>query len=137
VAETIVLMGAFGEQTLVNILQKEPDNNLKLRSCIVRALALANVANASIDFVIEVLFKTARDKNAEMRKASLICLDILRQKSSSRQDPVTYLKAKNLLPFLYKFLLDKDVGVRNCAILGISNFGPQGELLFIEGVTRE
>ena len=60
VAETIVLMGAFGEQTLVNILQKEPVNNLKLRSCIVRALALANVANASIDFVIEVLFKTAR-----------------------------------------------------------------------------
>ena len=78
-----------------------------------------------------------RDKHAEIRKASLICLDILRQKSSSRQDPVTYLKPKNLLPFLYKFLLDKDSGVRNSAILSISNFGPQGELLFIEGVTKE
>ena len=52
-------MGAYGEQTLVNILSKEPDCNLKLRSCIVRALALANVNNASIDFVIEMLFKVA------------------------------------------------------------------------------
>ena len=60
VAETIVLMGAYGEQTLVNLLAKEPVSNLKLRSCIVRALALANVGNASIDFVIEVLFKASR-----------------------------------------------------------------------------
>lgn len=60
VAETIVLMGAFGEQTLVNIFSDEPDCNVKLRACIVRALALSNVANASIDFVIELLFKAAR-----------------------------------------------------------------------------
>jgi hypothetical protein len=60
VAETIVLMGAYGEQTLVNIYGKEPDCNLKLRTCIVRALALSNVNNASIDFVIEMLFKSAR-----------------------------------------------------------------------------
>ena len=53
-------MGSIGEQTLVNILTKEPENNQKLKSCIVRALALANVSNASIDFVIEVLFKTSR-----------------------------------------------------------------------------
>lgn len=64
VAETIVLMGAFGEQTLVNILAKEPTTSIKMRICIVRALALSNVSNASIDFVIEILFKTARDKNA-------------------------------------------------------------------------
>jgi len=60
VAETIVLMGAYGEQTLVNIYGKEPDCNLKLRTCIVRALALSNVNNASIDFVIEMLFKASR-----------------------------------------------------------------------------
>ena len=60
VAETIVLMGAYGEQTLVNIYGKEPECNLKLRTCIVRALALANVVNASIDFVIEMLFRAAR-----------------------------------------------------------------------------
>lgn len=60
VAETIVLMGAYGEQTLVNIYGKEPECNLKLRTCIVRSLALSNVANASIDFVIEMLFRAAR-----------------------------------------------------------------------------
>ena len=60
VAETIVLMGAYGEQTLVNIYGKEAESNLKLRGCIVRALALSNVHTASIDFVIEMLFKAAR-----------------------------------------------------------------------------
>ena len=53
-------MGAYGEQTLVNTYGKEPECNLKLRSCIVRALAISNVTNASIDFVIEMLFKAAR-----------------------------------------------------------------------------
>jgi hypothetical protein len=59
VAETIVLLGARGEQMLVSILDKEPANNHKLRTCIVRALALSNVQNPAIDFVLEMLFKTA------------------------------------------------------------------------------
>ena len=42
-----------------------------------------------------------------------------------------------MLPFLYRSLLDKDKAVRNSAILAITNFGPQGELMFIEGVTKE
>ena len=42
-----------------------------------------------------------------------------------------------MLPFLYNCLLDRDRPVRNCAILAIANFGPQGELMFIEGVTKE
>ena len=33
--------------------------------------------------------------------------------------------------------MDKDKTVRNSALLAISNFGPQGELMFIEGVTKE
>mmetsp|Transcript_45070 Transcript_45070/g.59768 ORF Transcript_45070/g.59768 Transcript_45070/m.59768 type:complete len:180 (+) Transcript_45070:2060-2599(+) len=130
-------MGAYGEQTLVNILTKEPECNLKLRSCIVRALALANVNNASIDFVIEMLFKVASDKKAEIRKAAIMSLDILRKKAVHSTDQVTYLKAKSMLPFLYNCLLDRDRSVRNSALLAIANFGPQGELMFIEGVTKE
>lgn len=42
-----------------------------------------------------------------------------------------------MLPFLYNCLLDRDRPVRNCAVLAIANFGPQGELMFIEGVTKE
>ena len=86
VAETIVLMGPQGEQTLVNVLVKEPDTNTNLKSCMVRALALSNVSNASIDFAIEMLFKTARDKNPQIRKASIVSIDILRKKSISLSD---------------------------------------------------
>jgi hypothetical protein len=38
---------------------RDASSSIKLRTCIVRALALANVDVASIDFVIEALFKTA------------------------------------------------------------------------------
>jgi hypothetical protein len=44
---------------LVGIVEIEPANNHKLRTCIVRALALSNVQNPAIDFVLEMLFKTA------------------------------------------------------------------------------
>jgi HEAT repeat protein len=56
VAETMINVGPLGEQTLVQILKNEPENNMKLRECIIRALALANVNNPNVDFVIEVLF---------------------------------------------------------------------------------
>ena len=44
-----------------------------------------------------------------------------------------------LLVFGYKMqeLKDKDKQVRQSALVSIQNFGPQGELLFIEGVTKE
>lgn len=99
-------MGARGEQTLVSLLDKEPANNHKFRSCIVRALALSDVQNPVIDFVLETLFKTALDKNADVRKASIVSLDILRKKTQMT-DEVTYLKARNLLPFFYKRLADR------------------------------
>lgn len=38
------------------MIKQEPENNNKLRECIVRALALANINNPNIDFVIEILF---------------------------------------------------------------------------------
>jgi len=60
VAETMINVGTLGEQTLVQILKNEPENNHKLRECIVRALALSNVNNPNIDFVIEVLFQTSK-----------------------------------------------------------------------------
>lgn len=131
----MINVGTLGEQTLVQILKNEPENNHKLRECIVRALALANVSNPNIDFVIEVLFATSKDKNASVRKSSLLSLDILHKKTPN--DQVTYLKARHLLPFFYRCLNDKDKQVRSCALLCIQNFGPQGELMFIEGVTKD
>jgi len=60
VAETIIQIGTQGEQLLVNYLAHEPSNNMKLRTCLVRALALSNVDYASIDFVLEALYKASR-----------------------------------------------------------------------------
>ena len=40
------------------------------------------------------------------------------------QPTVTYLKARNLLPFFYRCLNDKEKQVKSCAVLAIRNFGP-------------
>ena len=68
-------------------------------------------------------------------------LDILRKKatedSGSAEPQIPYLRARSLLPFFYNSLSDKSQQVRSSALLAIQNFGPQGELLFIEGVTKE
>jgi hypothetical protein len=65
-----------------------------------------------------------RDKKAEIRGAAITSLDILRKKASHNPEQVTYLKAKSLLPFLYRCLLDKDKTVRTSTLLAIANFGP-------------
>ena len=49
----------------------------------------------------------------------------------------TYLQPKNLMPFFYQCLRDKSPLVRESAVLCIKNFGAHGELLFIEGVSKE
>lgn len=82
-----------------------------------RAFALANITSPSIDFVIEILLKSAKDQtSAVMRKAALISLDILRKKaideSGSGEPAITYLRARNLIPFFYRCLSDKDKTVR-------------------------
>jgi hypothetical protein len=57
-------------------------NNVKAKESIVKALALANIQNPNVDFVIETLFFTyAKESNASVRRASLISLDILHKKS--------------------------------------------------------
>lgn len=60
VAETITLMGSQGEQALINLSGSLQKSDTKLKVCIVRALALADIESPSIDFVIERLLKFAR-----------------------------------------------------------------------------
>lgn len=54
------MMGPLGEQILVSIFSRIPQNDIKLKCSIIRAFALANIKSPSIDFVIEVLLKTAK-----------------------------------------------------------------------------
>ena len=49
----------------------------------------------------------------------------------------SYLQPNSLLPFFYQCLSDKSQAVRECAILCMKNFGAHGELMFIEGASKE
>jgi hypothetical protein len=65
-----------------------------------------------------------REQNSgTARKAALISLDILRKKaldeSGSGEPQITYLRARNLLPFFYKCLSDRDKAVRSSALISI------------------
>lgn len=51
-----------------------------------KALALSNIENPNIDFVIETLFFTySRETDVNVRKAALISLDILHRRSNQLQ----------------------------------------------------
>jgi len=127
-------MGAAGIQSLIDFIRKEHQPNYKIREHIAKALSTAFILDPNIDHVIEMLFSMSNDRYPEVRKGCLISLDKLRAQAKDR---VTYLKPRHLLPFFYQFLADQDNGVRKCALLCIRNFGAQGELLFIEGVTKD
>lgn len=118
VSETMINLGPMGEQTILTILKEDQQTNLKFKDCLVRSLALSQINSPNIDFVVENLFETAGDPNPNVRKSSLISLDILHMKSRV-DDIVTYLKPKNLLPFFYKALIDPNKQVRKCALLCI------------------
>lgn len=62
---------------------------------------------------------------------------LISPKTGGRPHFNTYLQPNNLLPFFYKCLQDRSPSVRECAILCIKNFGAHGELMFIEGVSKE
>ncbi len=127
-------MGVAGVQSLIEFMKREHQSNYKTREHIAKALSTASVIDPNVDHVIELLFSMAHDRYPEVRKGCLISLDKLRVQAG---DSVTYLKPRHLLPFFYQFLADPDNGVRKCALLCIRNFGAQGELLFIEGVTKD
>lgn len=134
VAETIVKLGASGESLLIDILTKERLGNVKLRASIVKALSHANVSHNNIDFVVETLFRLSNDRMAAVRKECLLTLQTLSAKSKSQ---VTYLKPRTILPLFYKFLRDLDVEVKEAALQCIYEAGPHGQLLLVEGLSKD
>ncbi|KAL4445474.1 hypothetical protein ABPG74_004548 [Tetrahymena malaccensis] len=135
VCETLVRLGVYGEQILIDLLKNVPQSNFKLKTAIIQAFELANVQKPTIDFIIEELFKNASDKMIEVRKACLQTLEILRNRAQDSN--ITYLKSRNILPLFYFFLQDSSPEIRQLALQSISSFGPQAELMFIEGLTKD
>lgn len=134
VAETIVRLGPKGEQVLIDILNTEPHSNLKLRTGVVKALSFANTAHNNIDFVVETLFKYIDDRAPAVRKECILSLQTLCEQSKGQ---VTYLKIKSLLPVYFKTLKDPDKEVRDTGLKCIHATGPQGQLMLIEGATKD
>jgi hypothetical protein len=106
-----------------------------MKSAIIQSLQLADVNRPTIDFVIEELFKNAGDSMIQVRKACLGTLERLRARAHNTN--ITYLRARNILPLFYFFLQDAAPELRTVAIQSIHSFGPQGELLLIEGLTKD
>jgi HEAT repeat protein len=105
IAETIVKLGNDGESVLLNLMNTENDSNYKLKSSVAKALALSNVNSPNIDFIVECIFKASNSTSNLIRKNALFAIRVLAEKSDER---VTYLKRKNIIPFYYDKLLDKD-----------------------------
>lgn len=134
VSESIISLKSLGVKALIDFLKKEDDSKYKLKEGVARSLATADVSDPSIDAVIELGFFLCKDRSPQVRVAAIGALSKLREKSKG---DITYLKPKYLIPFLYEFLADISIDVRNIAILSIKNFGPQGVLTFIEGASKD
>ncbi len=109
IAETMIKLGSEGESSLLKIMSTENDSNYKLKSSIARAFALTNISSPNIDFIVECLFKTAKANNPLIRKNALFAIRILADKS---EETVTYLKRKNVIPFYYEMMLDKENSIQ-------------------------
>ena len=134
IAETIVKLGLDGESVLLKLMNQETDANYKLKTAIVRALASADIQSTNIDFIVECVFRQGKNSNSLVRKAAIFAVKVLSEKA---EDKITYLKNKNVIPFYYDKLKDKECNIQQYAIYCIKSLGPQGELIFIEGLVND
>ena len=134
VADSIVGLGPEGQVQIIEILHKEPQGNMVLRTCIIKALGTADVNANNIDFVIETLFKLTQESNSGIRKTALLSLCDITQQA---KDKLIYLKSGTLLPLFLKFIKDPCKEVRKICIQAIVDFGAQGELVLLEAFTRD
>ena len=134
IAETIVRMGIEGENNLLLMMTSEPDNNYKLKSAVIRAYSYADITSPNIDFILESIFKLGNNEYPSVRKA---CIFTIHELASRANENITYLKKKNIIPFYYDKLKDKDLNIQGYAINCLKSLGAEGELVFIEGFTKD
>ena len=127
-------MGIEGENNLLLIMNSEPDSNYKLKSAVIRSYIYADITSPNIDFILESIFKLGNNQSVSVRKA---CIFTIHELASRANESITYLKKKNLIPFYYDKLKDKDLNIQGYAINCLKSLGPEGELVFIEGFTKD
>jgi HEAT repeat protein len=109
IAETMVRLGNDGESALLKLMTNENDSNYKLKSSIAKALALSNINSSNIDFILETLFKSANSQIGTIRQNAFFALRVLAEKA---EEKITYLKRKNIIPFYYEKMNDKEVTIQ-------------------------
>ena len=134
IAETIVKLGIEGENSLLLMMNSEPDNNYKLKTAVIRGYSFADITSPNIDFILESIFKQCNNEFPSVRKA---CIFTIHELAERAQENITYLKKKNIIPFYYEKLKDKDINIQGYAINCIKSLGAEGELIFIEGFTKD
>ena len=134
IAEAIVKLGIEGENALLLMMNSEPDNNYKLKSAVIRAYSLVDITSPNIDFILESIFKQCNNEFPVVRKS---CIFTIHELAERAQENITYLKKKNIIPFYYEKLKDKDINIQGYAINCIKSLGAEGELIFIEGFTKD
>ena len=116
------------------MMNNEPDNNYKLKSAVIRGYSFADITSPNIDFILESIFKQSNNEFSAVRKA---CIFTIHELAERAQDTITYLKKKSIIPFYYEKLKDKDINIQGYAINCIKSLGADGELIFIEGFTKD
>ena len=92
-----------------NSKKKSTDSNYKLKAIIAKSLGLSNINSPNIDFIVECLFNSAKSNSSLIRQNSLFAIRVLAEKA---EEKVTYLKRKNLIPFYYEIMTDREQSIQ-------------------------
>ena len=145
IAEVIVSMGNLGENKLLEIIEKN-DKNDKLISSITKSFSYVNLNSNNISNIIQLLCKKLYGNTSSIIRKN--CLFSLRKLSNrlkkynpdinfGENDKYVYLTEKNIIPLFYEKLKDKEFKIQKYAIDCILEFGPKGELIFLEGLLKD
>ena len=145
IAEVIISLGNEGENKLIEIIKKE-EKNIKLISCIIKSFSYINLNSKNIDIVIQYLCQQLYNNSSVIIRQN--CLFSLRKLSNRlnknntdinilNDNKYIYLTEKNIIPLFYEKLKDKEFKIQKYAIDSLLEFGPKGELIFLEGLLKD
>ena len=145
ISEVMITMGNLGENKLLEIIDKNSKND-KLVSSITKSFSYINLNSSNIDYIIQLLCqKLYSNPSAIIRKNCLFSLRNLSNRlkkynpdiNFSENDKYIYLTEKNIIPLFYEKLKDKEFKIQKYAIDCILEYGPKGELIFLEGLLKD
>ena len=153
IAEAMVSMGDLGEIKLLEIIDKNRNysnnHNDKLISAIAKSFSYINLNSSNIDNIIQFLCHQLNNSlSPSIRKNCLFSLRKLSNRLTKNNPNINfnenienknyiYLSEKNLIPIFYEKLKDKEFEIQKYAVNCILEFGPKGELIFIEGLLKD